>query len=470
MHIAALRTGRVLPHTRPVELRSPAGAVVGTMEVASAAAIGPTLEATRVSAAAWRRRPAAERIALVEGAGAALAEAPLVIGGATYTFDDIVGCTSRLLGIPERDVRAGYRALAHDLAHAGTVLRAASATGDLTYYENVGSGNADGHVQWTPVGDALAIVAPGNVIPVHAMWAVLVAAGFPVVVKPSGGDPLTPARVVAALIEAGVPPELLSLLPLDGADVPLLTQLAPGAVAFGDDVTLARLPNLRRGYGPGRSLAIVTDAALQNPAVRADVFRGMTADAGRGCINTSVVAVVGAGDAGLELLARDLASLRAHALHEETAVLGALSDEVASAWAARLDGAVAEGGTDYCASHRCGGRLERTADGTFLLPALIEVARDAPARQWEVPAPVAWVVRWPETVLRDGVAVLEGPPLQALVASQFVDSDPLFASLCVQPGIGKVYQGLPTTCTDLCLPHAGFITDGLFIAKAVRRA
>jgi acyl-CoA reductase-like NAD-dependent aldehyde dehydrogenase len=76
---------------------------------------------------------------------------------------------------------------------------------------------------WFPVGPVLAITPfnfPLNLV-AHKL-APAIAAGCPVILKPSSETPLTALLLAGILIEAGLPPGALSVLPVSGAEAGLL--------------------------------------------------------------------------------------------------------------------------------------------------------------------------------------------------------------------------------------------------------
>lgn len=444
------------------------GTAVAGLTYATAADARPAVNRAAAAAAAWRATPIAARLAVAAHAADLLLSDTLPTDDLPSAMPAVAALVQRSTGVPGAVVMRGFAAIADELREMELTLRAASPTRELDVFHAGGTVLGEGRERWVPAADACAVIAPGNTVGVHAIWPALVVAGFPVVVRPSAADPFTPLRTRAALVAAGVPADVVGFLPLPHDAVPALTGAADAAIAFGDAATLRALPGLTRAYGPGNASCVVTDAALRDPTVRGAVVRSITEEAGRACVNASVLYHVGPEDRGLAALAADLCAIAPRPLSDPCAVLGVLPPPDAARWCATLDALVLEGAVDHCAPHRPA-RAAATADGAVLLPALVELPADYPAVRWEVPGPVAWVVRWDPAVLATGLPRREVLALRSLVVSAFVDAPPLFESLCAAPGVGSVHDRVRTTAVHLCDGHDGYVLDGLYRRKTVRR-
>ncbi len=156
--------------------------------------------------------------------------------------------------------------------------------------------SADGAVDET----ALALVSlPANTF--TCLESVLEAAltSGAVWIRPSRREPVSSARLVGALIDAGWPPERLGYYPTDPGGLTALIQVTTRQTVYGGDglaAAAARSDSLDL-RGPGRACAIVDAHALADPARTARRIAPLVAaDSGRFCSN--VCTIVCLGDAG----------------------------------------------------------------------------------------------------------------------------------------------------------------------------
>lgn len=155
--------------------------------------------------------------------------------------------------------------------------------------------------RFVPV-DVTVVASPWNfpvAIPVGGVAAAL-AAGSAVILKPAPPAKRCAAELVAAFHEAGVPPELVALAPLDDGDVSrhLVTHEGVDRVILTGSYDTARLfrswkPNMHLlGETSGKNAIIVTPSADPDLAVR-DIVHSAFAHAGQKCSASSLLILVG---------------------------------------------------------------------------------------------------------------------------------------------------------------------------------
>lgn len=141
-------------------------------------------------------------------------------------------------------------------------------------------------------GELACVLSPANHPGVHVTLFELVALGYKVVVRPSRRDPFTPARIVRALIDAGLPEDTIALLPTSHDDAHRLVQSADRSLVYGG-------PDIARRYenrpdvlvqGPGNSKVLELPGAGHDQLI--DLLITSTADGGGGqCLNASAALV-----------------------------------------------------------------------------------------------------------------------------------------------------------------------------------
>lgn len=320
----------------------------------------------------------------------------------------------------------------------------------------------DIEVALAPRGRNVGFVMPGNHPSTHALWLIALATRMPVLLRPSSADVFTPYRLTMSLLEAGLPENLLYLLPGGHDLVDAIVRSASLTVVFGGQAVLDAYggdPRVKV-YGPGRSKALVcADADLDQAAET--VCRLMMDDAGLGCINCSAVAVQGD--------ARKLAAKVAERL-EKVPPLNPLAE------GARLPAAglgEVRGYEEYLSSRSegaedlIGGALIRQVEGAHVLrPAVVLTgAKEHPLFGVELPFPFAVFASVPSRE-----ALLEAA--RGSLAAVVVGGDEAFVrDLLLEPSVHKVYaEGALSTEFDPAEPHEGYLVDFLFERKAFRRS
>jgi len=175
----------------------------------------------------------------------------------------------------------------------------------------------------------LAVVLPSNALAVNRAWLPAVALGAAVALKPGARDPLTPHRLVAALVAAGLPRGLFSVYPSDHDTTAALMSAWPRVQLFGDDAVAARYRDDPRVQvnGPGRS-AVVLGEDVDWAAHLDALVDGVTRHAGRSCLNTSTIVTL-AGPRVAKALANALSEALVRACGDAVAQLVDPSDPLA---------------------------------------------------------------------------------------------------------------------------------------------
>jgi RHH-type transcriptional regulator, proline utilization regulon repressor / proline dehydrogenase / delta 1-pyrroline-5-carboxylate dehydrogenase len=232
--------------------------------------------------------------------------------------------------------------------------------------------------------------------------AAALAAGNAVVAKPAEQTPLTAAAAVRLLLEAGIPGDVLHLLPGTGEAVgaPLVADPRIAGIAFTGSTETARRINkeLARRPGPivpfiaetgGQNAMIVDSSALAEQVV-ADVLTSAFDSAGQRCSAARLLYVQS--DIADRLL-RMLAGAMAELVIGDPGLIGtdvgpvidAAAKECLEVHAARL-------AREARLIHRCA-LLPGTEHGTFLAPQAWEID-GAGLLEEEVFGPILHIVRW----------------------------------------------------------------------------
>jgi RHH-type proline utilization regulon transcriptional repressor/proline dehydrogenase/delta 1-pyrroline-5-carboxylate dehydrogenase len=232
--------------------------------------------------------------------------------------------------------------------------------------------------------------------------AAALAAGNAVVAKPAEQTPLIAAAAVRLLIEAGIPGDVLHLLPGAGATVgaPLVADPRIAGIAFTGSTETARHINLELARRPGPIVPFIAETGGQNAMivdssalaeqVVADVLTSAFDSAGQRCSATRLLYVqADIADHLLAMLAGAMAELvigePGMIATDVGPVIDAAAREALEAHAARME---REGRLIYYCPLPSG-----TEHGTFFAPQAFEI--DSAGRlPGEVFGPILHVVRW----------------------------------------------------------------------------
>jgi acyl-CoA reductase-like NAD-dependent aldehyde dehydrogenase len=229
---------------------------------------------------------------------------------------------------------------------------------------------------WFPVGPVLAITPynfPLNLV-AHKL-APAVAAGCPVILKPSSKTPLTALLLGEILLEAGLPAEALSVLPMSGAEAGDLTEREEirkvtftGSAEVGWELkrrAFRKKVTLELG---GNAAAVLHSDWDDIPGAAARMAVGGYAYSGQVCISIQRIYVHNSIYAAfMEEFVREVSAIRRGDPLDEDTGIGPMIDEGEARRVERwIDEAVSEGAAVVAGGPR---------EGSFLPPTIIENAR-----------------------------------------------------------------------------------------------
>jgi RHH-type proline utilization regulon transcriptional repressor/proline dehydrogenase/delta 1-pyrroline-5-carboxylate dehydrogenase len=369
----------------PSDHRRRVGEVVG----ASALDINNALARAVRSAPAWDRTPAGERAALLEAA------ADLFETRMTKLMALIVREGGRTIPDALSEVREAI-----DYLHYYAVRARADFAGPTPLPGPAGERN---EIELRGRG-VFACISPWN-FPLAIFTgqiAAALAAGNAVIAKPAEQTPLIAAAAVRLLLEAGIPAEVLHLLPGTGEAVgaPLVDDPRIAGVAFTGSTETARHINLALAGRPGPIVPFIAETGGQNAMivdssalaeqVVTDVLASAFDSAGQRCSAARLLYVqADIADRLLTMLAGAMAELvigdPALIATDVGPVIDAAAQEALEHHAARM---AREGRLIFGCSLPPG-----TEHGTYFAPQAFEI--DSAARiEREVFGPILHVVRW----------------------------------------------------------------------------
>ncbi|MFJ9864319.1 aldehyde dehydrogenase family protein [Streptomyces sp. NPDC101165] len=384
-----------------------------------------------------------ERLAVLAEAGRLFAKG--TPGG--QTPEEYCRIQSLASGVPVSVARATLDRIGNDCALLGEVVGRQAP---------VGAGRT---ARWVRRGRVFGVVAPSNHPATHGAWLQAVAMGYQVAVRPGTRDPITPLRLIRALLEAGLDPEGIALLPGSHASADALVDAVDLALVYGGEDTVARMRGNDRVLvrGPGRSKVLV-DGPLDD-ATLDHLVTEIAADGGVRCTNATAVLTSGDPRELAEALAERLARLPVHPVTDDRAVLPVRPLREAEGLRAALDRSL-DGAVEVTARHYSDGPLGTIgSNAAALRPAVLCVDRsDHPGLGVELPFPCVWVAPWRRA---EGV----GPLDDSLALTLLTDDTALVQEALESPGVRTVLHGrVPGWWKDPFLPHDGYL--GQFLQEA----
>ncbi|MDP3069121.1 MAG: aldehyde dehydrogenase family protein [Opitutaceae bacterium] len=323
-------------------------------------------------------------------------------------------------------------------------------------------------VNFFPQTDSLGVLLPSNSPGVNSLWLPALAMKIPVVLKPGREDPLTPFRLIQAMIAAGFPREAFGFYPTthDGGD-----QLLFGtgrAIAFGNDTTLKKYAPYRhiQVHGSGRSKILIGDDYADDWEKHLDVIvNAISANGGRSCINCSSVLMGRNRDDLADALARKLAAIEPLARNDPAAILcGFANPKMGKGIDERIEELLkTPGATDLTAKYRKGPRLAELHGQTFLRPTLIVCDDlDHPLANTEFMFPFASILQVPQEKMIDQIG-------ESLVVSAFTHDREWCADLMTSTNIERLNLGPYSTMrVQWEQPHEGNLFEFLYRRRALQ--
>ncbi len=295
-----------------------------------------------------------------------------------------------------------------------------------------------------------------------------IAAGSPIVVKPSEKTPLSALALLDVIRAAGLPEAAAQVVCGEPAMVleEVLAHDAVELIAFTGGVAVGKSIAQRLGYrravlelGGNDPLIVLADADLREAADLA--VRGAFANSGQRCSAVKrIIAAEAIADELCGRIAEGAQALRCgDPLHENTDVGTVIDSTAAGSIAARVADAVGSGAQLVCGGER---------DGALLRPAVLDhVPADVPLVAQETFGPVAPIIR--VSGLDEAIAVANATPYA--LSSGVCTSDWRAIARCIRElRAGTVnIREVPGWRTELT-PFGGIGDSGLGVKEGVREA
>ncbi|WP_086722416.1 aldehyde dehydrogenase family protein [Streptomyces carpinensis] len=317
------------------------------------------------------------------------------------------------------------------------------------------------HVVHRPIG-TVAVVTPFNFPIAIPAWKIAPALSYgnTVVWKPASLVPLLAVRLAEALVEAGIPDGVLSLLIGGGSlgarlvehpGVDAVTFTGSTSVGRGLIAACGRLARPVQTEMGGKNAAVVLADADLDLAVQ-EVLAGAFRAAGQKCTATSrLIVQEPVADEFLAQLTERAAALRVGDPLDDATEMGPVvslqaRDEIQHA----VDGAAARSGTEFLT----GGRHydDDRMSGAFVQPTVVELAGEDPLWREELFGPVLAVRRAKDT--QEALALADDSDF-GLSAAVFTDDLRAVTAAMEQVDVGVLHINSETAGADPHVPFGG---------------
>ena len=414
--------------------------------------------------------PPAELIALCKKAGELFESGTLKVGDSEQSPEDFIDQQSATTGMPISMCKANVTKNAFVLKNIDQILDCLTRGLSLDIlargYGQEGRGVT---VSYQAECDALGAVLPSNSPGVHTLWLPVIPMQIGLVLKPGSSEPWTPYRVYAAMVEAGIPHEVVCLYPGAGADIggAILTSCQRSMI-FGGPQTIEQYAGNPRVqvHGPGYSKILLGNDTVDAWEDHLDLMvDSVYRNGGRSCINASSIYAPRHTREIAEALAERLGPIDVLPPDDPNAGLAAFTIEgAAQAILGSIErDAEAVGVSDMTSSY--GDRLVERGPVAYLRPVVLH--HDSPeseSRNKEQMFPMVNVVECPQEQMLKAIGT-------TLVGTAITDNSDWKSDLIASRDIDRLNLGpIPTPQLDWLQPHEGNLVEFLYRSRALQTA
>jgi len=468
VHLPALRFGKPyesLERTTLVHFLS--GEPVAEVSQVGGALLGRDLQKAARARAALLAIDPEEIVERLQTAGNLYAHGTLSVGDGRQSPEDFIRQQSATTGLPESLCRANMQKNLFVLSNMDRMLDALSrGLPAEVLWRGWGREHRGVVVSYQAQSPVLGLVLPSNSPGVHTLWLPVIALGVGLVMKPGGQEPWTPYRMAAAMVEAGIPAEAISICP-GATDVgAAILSSCRRSMIFGSAKTVEQYrgnPGVQV-HGPGFSKIILGDDCVDDWEDHLDVMvESVAANSGRGCINASAIWASRHTKAIAAALAERLGPVDVKPPDDPEAKLAAFTvPGAAKATWEQIEGGLRTAGvTHMTAAH--GPRFVEGERCGWLRPVVVHcTSPDPEIARAEYMFPFVTVVECPQQRMLERI----GPTLVGTA----ITADPAFQAALVDcTEIDRLNLGpIPTTRLDWLQPHEGNIIDFLYRSRALQ--
>ncbi|MAV37528.1 MAG: aldehyde dehydrogenase [Planctomycetaceae bacterium] len=389
----------------------------------------------------------------------------LPIGDGTQTPEEFAYQQSSTTGLPEHMCRANMAKNSFVLKNMRKILDCLTRGLPLDVLSR-GWGIEDRGVvvSYQCQSPVLGAVLPSNSPGVHTLWLPAIPLQLGLVLKPGPQEPWTPFRMMAAFVEAGIPPEAFCMYPGEAEPGAALLECCERAMIFGGTPTVERYhgnPKVQ-AHGPGFSKILLADDVVDDWEQYVDLMaESIYINSGRGCINCSGVWASRHTKEIAAAISERVGPVEARPPEDPEAGLAAFTvPGMAPAVWGMIETDLKEDGVTHM-TEQFGERLVEQERCAYLRPMIVHCeSPDNEIAKKEYMFPFSTVVECPEEQMLARI----GP---TLVGSVITKNESLIQAATNATHIDRLNIGaIPTTKLNWLQPHEGSIIDFLFRSRA----
>ncbi|MDZ4821366.1 MAG: aldehyde dehydrogenase family protein, partial [Planctomycetota bacterium] len=294
MHLPVIRWGKPYDSLEKAEINHfLTGEPIAQMSLANGAMVSRDMRNAAKARAALRSLSPEDLIDRMKKAAELYLNGTLSIGDSKQSPDEFVHAQSGSTGIPESLCRANMQKNYFVLSRMDQVLDALTRGLPLSILaRGYGVEQRGVIVSYQAQTNAIGLVLPSNSPGVHTLWLPVIPLQIGLVMKPGSAEPWTPYRMMAAMVEAGIPAEAFSIYPGSTDVGPAVLNSCDRSMIFGSAQTVERYkgnPKVQV-HGPGFSKVLLGDDVVDRWPEYLDLMvESVATNSGRGCINTSSI-------------------------------------------------------------------------------------------------------------------------------------------------------------------------------------
>lgn len=393
----------------------------------------------------------------------------LPIGDGAQTPAEFVHAQSASTGLPEHMCQANMKKNGFVLQNMKEILDALTRGLSLDILSRgYGTESRGVVVSYQAQSPVLGAVLPSNSPGVHTLWLPVIPLQLGLVLKPGPQEPWTPYRMAAAFVEAGIPPEVISIYP-GGPDAGAgLLAACDRAMIFGGTPTVQQYvgnPKVQ-AHGPGFTKILIGDDVVDQWEQYLDLMiESVYINSGRSCINCSGIWASRHTKEIAQALSDRIGPIDAKPPEDPEAGLAAFTvpGMAKTVWGMIEEDVKEDGVTNMTES--CGPRLVQMERCDYLRPMVVHCSSpDVGVASKEYMFPFVTVVECPQDQMLKKI----GP---TLVCSGLTNNDTFARQLSDAIHIDRLNIGaIPTNRLNWLQPHEGNLIDFLFRSRAYQLA
>lgn len=394
-------------------------------------------------------------------------EANLPMGDGHQTPNQFVRAQSASTGLPEHMCRSNMDKNHFVLSHIDQILNALTRGLDLSILSRgYGRESRDVVISYQAQTSALGMVLPSNSPGVHSLWLPVIPMQVGLVLKPGPQEPWTPYRMMAAFVEAGIPPEVMSIYPGGASVGASVATHCRRSMIFGGLPTVEHYQNNPKVqvHGPGLSKILIGDDQIDHWKKYLDLMVDSVAlNSGRSCINCSTIYASRYTREIAIALAERLGPVEVKSPDNPQAALAAFTvPGAATAIWNMIETDLEDDDTEHVTAPY-GPRLVEQQRCAYLRPTVVHCkSPQSPIAGKEFMYPFVAVVTCPMEKMISSIG-------QTLVCTALTDDANLKKALIDSTHIDRLNLGpIPTTKVNWLQPHEGNIVDFLYRPRALQ--